>query len=99
MNHKQNYVKFDEDDLETFLKLMDVESQGIITLGDIEVTCSTLGLAHNYENVKKLFQSMLHVSQGGLVIEEVKKFLMESEKTSEEEIADIFDYIDYDKQG
>lgn len=42
---------------------------------------------------------MLHVDKGGLVIDEVKKFLMDSEKTPEEEIDDIFDYIDYDKQG
>ena len=42
---------------------------------------------------------MLDVSQGGLVIEEVMKFLKESEMTPEEEIEDIFEYIDYDKQG
>ena len=39
---------------------------------------------------------MLDVSQGGLVIDEVKNFLMNSEKSPEEEISDIFDYIDYD---
>jgi len=55
MNQKQSYIKFDEEDLETFLKLMDVENQGTITLGDIEVTCTQLGLAHEYENIKKLF--------------------------------------------
>lgn len=40
MTQKQNYIKFDEEELDTFLKLMDVENQGTITLGDIEVTCN-----------------------------------------------------------
>lgn len=46
-----------------------------------------------------MFKHLLHVNKGGLVIDEVKDFLLKSEKTPIEELDDIFDYIDYDKQG
>lgn len=78
---------------------MDYENQGTITLGDIEIVCQNLGLAHAYDNIKNLFKHLLHVSKGGLVIGEVKEFLLKSENSPKEELDDIFDYIDYDKQG
>ncbi len=94
-----SYIKFDEKELQTFLDIMDVEKQGTISLGDIEVTCKQLGLEDSYKNIKALFKDMVNLKEGGLNVEELKEYLMNSERTYEEEINDIFNYIDYDHKG
>ena len=96
---KFSYIKFEEKELQTFLDIMDVEKQGTISLGDIEVTCKQLGLEDSYKNIKALFKDMVHMKEGGLNVDELSEFLMNSERTYEEEFSDIFNYIDYDHKG
>ena len=96
---KFSYIKFEEKELKTFLDIMDVEKQGTISLGDIEVTCKQLGLEDSYKNIKALFKDMVHMKEGGLNVDELSEFLVNSERTYEQEVSDIFNYIDYDHKG
>jgi Ca2+-binding EF-hand superfamily protein len=101
MNTKTyNYIKFDEKELQTFLDIMDVEKTGLISFGDIESTCKMLGLSDSYSSIKNVLKDMVDTnSGGGISADELRKQLCKSKRTQEEEMAEIFNYIDYDRKG
>ncbi len=101
MNSKTyNYIKFDEKELQTFLDIMDVEKSGLISFGDIESTCKMLGLSDSYTGIKNVLKDMVDTkSGGGISVDELRKQLCKSKRTQDEEMVDIFNYIDYDRKG
>lgn len=48
-------------------------------MDDIRTVCEQLNIAHKYENIKKLFENLRDFNKGGLVIEDVKEFLLNQE--------------------
>ena len=98
MSRTFNYIKFDENELNTFLEIMDLEKVGRISLGDVEATCRNLGLEDSYPAIKNILKDIVN-DNNELMVEDVKNRLLKNKRTEEEEMTDIFNFIDYDNKG
>ena len=98
MSRTFNYIKFDESELNTFLEIMDLEKLGKISLGDVEATCRNLGLEDSYPAIKNILKDIVN-EDGDLMVEDVKNRLLKNKRTEDEEMTDIFNFIDYDNKG
>ena len=98
MSRTFNYIKFDENELNTFLEIMDLEKVGRISLGDVEATCRNLGLEDSYPAIKNILKDIVN-DNNELMVEDVKNRLLRNKRTEEEEMTDIFNFIDYDNKG
>ena len=57
---------------------MNIDKTGIITLGDLEATCKSLGLGLIYPNIKNYLKEMVDKDEGGIDVADLKKNLKKS---------------------
>jgi Ca2+-binding EF-hand superfamily protein len=92
------YTSFDDEELDIFCEILDVEKNGVINLADLDHACRNLGLENIYQNVRDLLKPLIKEEKRGVTIEDLKKYLKTNVKTMDEEMAEIFEFLDYDKK-
>jgi len=93
------YTKFDDAELEIFCDILDVEKNGVINLADLDHASKNLGLESLYQNVRDLLKPLIKEEKRGVTIEDLKSYLKKNEKNLEQEMTEIFEFLDYDKKG
>jgi len=93
------YTKFDDAELDIFCDILDVEKNGVINLADLDHAAKNLGLDSLYSNVRDLLKPLIKEEKRGVTIEDLKKYLKKNEKSMEQEMTEIFEFLDYDKKG
>ena len=93
------YTKFDDAELEIFCDILDVEKNGVINLADLDHASKNLGLEGLYQNVRDLFKPLIKEEKRGVTVEDLKAYLKNNEKNLEQEMTEIFEFLDYDKKG
>ena len=93
------YTKFDDAELDIFCDILDVENNGVINLADLDFALKNLGLESLYQNVRDLLKPLIKEEKRGVTIEDLRNYLKKNEKTLDQEMTEIFEFLDYDKKG
>lgn len=93
------YTKFDDAELEIFCDILDVEKVGVINLADLDQASKSLGLENLYQNIRDLLKPLINEDKRGVTVEALKSYLKKNEKTLEQEMNEIFEFLDYDNKG
>lgn len=93
------YTKFDDAELEIFCDILDVEKNGVINLADLDHASKNLGLEALYQNVRDLLKPLIKEEKRGVTIEDLKKYLKNNQKNLDQEMNEIFEFLDYDRKG
>ena len=96
---KFTYTKFDDAELDIFCDILDVEKIGVINLADLDHASKNLGLEGLYQNVRDLFKPLIKEEKRGVTVEDLRAYLKNNEKSLEQEMTEIFEFLDYDKKG
>jgi Ca2+-binding EF-hand superfamily protein len=93
------YTKFNDAELDIFCDILDVEKNGVINLADLDHASKNLGLESLYPNVRDLLKPLIKEEKRGVTVEDLKAYLKSNEKNMDEEMTEIFEFLDYDKKG
>lgn len=93
------YTKFDDAELDIFCDILDVEKNGVINLADLDHASKNLGLENLYPNVRDLLKPLIREEKRGVTVEDLKAYLKNNVKNTDEEMTEIFEFLDYDKKG